>query len=149
MYQSMVIVRSGSTTDCITMNDHDKIDLDHFILCLTAALKSPDIKGQQKLIIQPSRQEFADLMSIEIQKQSKSLKDELETKDKATRAFKRAIMEQNTKLDQLQQHGRCDSLRISGIPENVENDDTNAAIPTLCAAIKVDPHFNHNNCCIT
>ena len=35
--------------------------------------------------------------------------------------------------------GRRDSLRISGIPEVEESDDTDAAIITLCAAIKVDP----------
>ena len=60
----MVFVRSGSTTDCITVNDEDKMDPDHFISCLGAALKSPDIKGQLKQIIQPSRQEFAYLISI-------------------------------------------------------------------------------------
>ena len=99
------------------MNDHDKMNPDNFILCLTAALKSPAIEGQLKLIIQPSRQEYSDLKSIEIRKQSKPFKDELETKDKEIRALKRAIMEQNAKLDQLKQHRRCDSLRISGIPE--------------------------------
>ena len=52
-------------------------------------------------------------------------------------------MEQNAKLDQLEQHGRRDSLRISRIPENMEKDDTDAAVLTLCAAIKVDPRFNH------
>ena len=70
MYQSIVIIRSGSTTDCITMNDQDKMDPDHFILCLAAALKSPDIKSHLKQIIQPSRQEYADLISCEIHKQS-------------------------------------------------------------------------------
>ena len=113
------------------------------ILCLASALKSPDIKGQPKQIIQPNRQEFADLISGEIHKQLKRLKDELETKDKDIRALKRIIMEQNAKLYQLEQHGRHDNLRISAIPENVQNDDTYAAILTLCAAIKVDPRFNH------
>ena len=143
MYQSMVIVRSGSTTDCITMNDQDKMDPDHFILCLCAALKSPDIKGQLKQIIQTSRQECADLISSEIHKQLKPLQEELETKNKEIWALKITIMEQNTKLDQLEQHGRRDSLRISGIPENVKNDDTDTAVLTFHAAMKVDPRFNH------
>ena len=50
-------------------------------------------------------------------------------------------MEQNAKLDQLVLHGRRDGLRISGIPESVENDDIGAAALTLYVAIKVDPHF--------
>ena len=36
------------------------MDPDHFILCMGAARKSPDIKGQLKQINQPSQQEFAD-----------------------------------------------------------------------------------------
>ena len=51
-------------------------------------------------------------------------------------------MEQNAKLDQLEHHGRRDSLRISGIPENVETDDTDAAVLTLHAVMKVDDRFN-------
>ena len=121
------------------MNGQDKMDPDHFILCLAAALKSPNIKGQLKQIIQSSRQKFADLISSAIHKQLKPLKYELETKDNEIRTLKRTIMEQNAKLHQLEQHGRRDSLRISGIPENVENDDTYAAALTLCTALKLDP----------
>ena len=94
------------------MNDRDKMDPDHFILCLAAALKSPNIMGKLKQIIQPSRQEFTNLISSEIHKQLKPLKDELETKDNEIRALKRTIMEQYAKLHQLEQHGRRDSLRI-------------------------------------
>ena len=73
------------------------MDPDHFILCLGAALKSPDIKGQLKQIIQPSRQEIADLISSEIHKQLKPLHNELETKNKEIWALKITIMEQNAK----------------------------------------------------
>ena len=55
------------------------------------------------------------LFSIQIYKQLKPFNDELETKDKDIRALKRRIVEQNAKLDQLEQHGRRESLRISGI----------------------------------
>ena len=139
----MVILRLGSTTDCITRNDQDKMEPDHFILCLAVALKSLDIVRQLKQIPQPSRQEFADLISSEINKQIKPFNDDLKTKDKEIRASKWRIMEQNAKLYQLKQHGRRDSVRISGIPKNVDNDDTDAAVLTLCAAIKVYPRFNH------
>ena len=42
-----------------------EMDPDHFILCLAAALKSPDIVGQLKQITQPNHDEFADLISAE------------------------------------------------------------------------------------
>ena len=112
---------------------------DHFILCLAAALKSPDIVGQLKEITHPSRDELADLISSELHRQLKPLKDALEAKDREIKELKKTISDQNDKLDQLEQHGRRDSLRIAGIPENEASDDTDAAVLTLCAAIKVDP----------
>ena len=51
-------------------------------------------------------------------------------------------MEHKAKLDQLEQHGRRDSLRISGNPKSVENDNIGAAVLTFCVDIKVDPRFN-------
>ena len=42
--QIMVKLRSGSTTDYSTMGTD--MNPDHFILCLAAALKLPDIVGQ-------------------------------------------------------------------------------------------------------
>ena len=67
------------------------------------------------------------------------MKDLLDKKDNEIRDLKRTIAEQKVKLDDLEQHGRRDSLRIAGIPENPENDDTDAAVLGVCAAIKVDP----------
>ena len=93
-------------------------------------LKSPKVGGQLKQITQRCWQEFSDPLLNEIHKQLKSFKNELEIKDKVIRALKTTITEQNAKLDQLGQHRRRDSLRISGIPENVENDDSDAAVLT-------------------
>ena len=111
----------------------------HFILCLAAALKSPDIVGQLKEITHPSRDEFADLISSELHRQLKPFKDALEAKDREIKELKKTISDQNDKLDQLEQHGRRDSLRIAGIPQNEASDVTDTAVLTLCAAIKVDP----------
>ena len=55
------------------------------------------------------------------------------------RYLKRTIAEQKVKLNYLEQHGRHGSLRIAGIPENPDNDDTDAAVLGICAAIKVEP----------
>ena len=116
-----------------------KMDSDHFSLCLAVALKSPDIVGQLKQITQPNHDEFADLISAELHRQLQPYKEELRAKDQEIKMLKKTISEQNDKLDQLEQHGRRDSLRVAGIPEAVESDDTDAAILSLCAAIKVDP----------
>ena len=95
---------------------NEQMDPDHFILCLAAALKSSDIVSQLKQITLPNRDEFADLISNELHKQLKPIKDELQAKDQEIKLLKRTIAEQNDKLDQLERHGQRDSLRISGIP---------------------------------
>ena len=43
-----------------------QMDPDQFILCLAAALKSPDIVGQWKQITQPNHDDFADRISAEL-----------------------------------------------------------------------------------
>ena len=137
----MVILRSGSATtdsDC-TIISSGPMDPAHFILCLASALKSPDIVGQLKQITQSNYDEFADLISAELHRQLQPYKEELRAKDQEIKMLKKTISEQNDKLEQLEQHGRCDSLRVAGIPEAVESDDTDAAILSLCSAIKVDP----------
>ena len=42
-------------------------------------------------------------------------------------------------MDDLDQHGRRDSLRISGIPENPEHDNTDAAVLKICKEMPVEP----------
>ena len=67
------------------------------------------------------------------------MKELLDKKDNEIKALKQTIVEQKIKLDDLEQHGRCDTLRIAGIPENPDNDDTDAAVLGVCATIKMDP----------
>ena len=40
-------------------------------------------------------------------------------------------------MDDLEQHGRRNSLRITGIPES-DNDDTDLAVLKICSAIEVE-----------
>ena len=115
------------------------INPDHFILCLAAALKSPDIVGQLKEITHPSRDEFADLISSELHRQLKPFKDALEAKNREIKELKKTISDQNDKLDQLKQHGRRDSLRIADIPENEASDGTDAAVLTLLCGYQSRP----------
>ena len=81
----MAKLRSGSTTDHTTMGM--EINPDHLILCLAAALKSPDIVGH--LNIHRRRDEFADLISSELVRQLKPFKDVLEAKDQEIKALKK------------------------------------------------------------
>ena len=137
----MVQLRSGSITDCDSPDiaTMSSISPEHFALCLTAALKLPDIQELLKQITQPTREEFADMISSELHRQLKPYKDDLAAKDKEIQELKQTISVLDRKIDDLEQHGRRDSLGISGIPEKEEHDNTDAAILQICEAIKVDP----------
>ena len=112
---------------------------EHFALCLTTALKLPNIQGLLKQITHPSREEFADMISSELHRQLKPYKDEFLAKDNEIKTLKETISVLDKKLDDLEHHGRRDSLRIAGIPEKEEHNDTDAAVLEICQAIKVDP----------
>ena len=116
-----------------------EMSLEHFALCLTTALKLPDIQGLLKQITHPSREEFADMISSELHRQQKPYKDELLAKDNEIKTLKETISVLDKQLDNLEQHGRRDSLRIAAIHEKEEHDDTDAAVLKICQAIKVDP----------
>ena len=111
---------------------------DHFILCLTTALNAPDIRDLLKDITKPSREEFADMISSELHRQLKPMRDALSTKDAEIADLKKTISVMSTQMDDLEQHGRRDSLRFAGIPES-DNDDTDSAVLKICSVIEVDP----------
>ena len=111
---------------------------EHFILCLTTALNSPDIRDLLKQITQPSREEFGDLISSELHRQLQPMREALSAKDAEIADLKKTITDMSSQLEELEQHGRRDSLRIAGIPES-DNDDTDSAILNICSAIEVNP----------
>ena len=137
-FHIMVILRSGSVTKDSSNMSGENVSLEHFILCLTSALNSPDIRDLLKQITQPSREEFGDLISSELHRQLKPTRDALSAKDAEIADLKKTIADMNSQLEELEQHGRRDSLRIAGIPES-DNDDTDSAILNICSAIEVDP----------
>ena len=75
----MVLLRSGSiTAESVDMSE---ISPEHFTLCLATALKLPSIKELLKEITHPNREEFADMISGELHRQLKPLKDAITAKD--------------------------------------------------------------------
>ena len=133
----MVLLRSGSTTT--ESVDMSEISPEHFALCFATALKLPDIKELLKEITHPNRERFADMISGELHRKLKPLKDAITAKDDEIKELKYTVSRLESKVEELEQHGRRDSLRIAGIPENKEHDDTDTAILNICQAIAVDP----------
>ena len=135
----MVILRSGSTTDSVFANMCDQMTSEQFALFLIEACKSPDIQSMIKDIVAPKLDDFKDLVSAEVHRQMLPLKQQLQQKDKEIISLKETIVYQQTNFDDLEQHGRRDSLRVSGIPEPDEHDNTDAAVLGVCELTKVDP----------
>ena len=135
----MVILRSGSTTEEYVDMNETNMSPEHFALYLAASLKSPDIIKLLKEITHPNREEFADMISGELHKQLRPFKDALTAKDAEIKDLKATTGKLESKVEELEQHGRRDRLRIAGIPENTEHDDTDTAILYICQAISVDP----------
>ena len=134
----MVILRSGSVTssDIVTMAD---MTPDQFALMLVEACKLPDIQVLIKNIVTNDKELVMDIISAEVHRQTQPLKQQIHEKDREIVALKETIELQQTMLDDLEQHGRRDSLRVAGIPENPSHDDTDAAVLKVCDLIKVDP----------
>ena len=115
----MVILRSGSTTESDFTNMTEPVTSDQFALVFIEACKRPDIKKMIKDIVDPKHGDFIDIVSAEVH------------------------------LDDLEQHGRMDSLRVSGIPEPEEHDDTDAAVMSVCTAMKLDPPLDPKDIAIS
>ena len=112
---------------------------DHFAQCFTEALKCPDIQNLLKEITRPTHEELRDMFSAELHRQLQPLKEQIIHKDKEISDLKKAVVDLRSELDQLEQHGRHDSLRFSGIPENPAHDNTDNKILDICNAMEVDP----------
>ena len=112
-----------------------------FTTSITFIIKLPDIQAPIKNIVTSAKELYIDLLSAEVHRQTQPLKEQLREKDNEIEALKETIQMQQTKLDDLEQHGRRDSLRVAGIPENPDHDDTDAAVLEVCQLMKVDPHW--------
>ena len=103
------------------------------------ACKQPDIRQMISNIVSPKDQEFADAVSAEVHRQMTPLRKQLDETNAELQKLKNTIRDQQTLIDDIEQHGRRDSLRIAGIPENPDHDDTDGAILKVCEQMKVQP----------
>ena len=112
---------------------------EQFALFLVEACKQPDIRKMIADIASPKDEQFSDDASAEVHRQMKPLRNQLSEKDAELTRLRNVIRDQQMMLDDLEQHGRRDSLRITGVPENPEHDNTDEAILKISEEIKCDP----------
>ena len=112
---------------------------EQFALFLVEACKQPDIRQMIAEIASPKNEQFSDAVSVEVHRQIAPLKQQLSEKDAELQRLRNIIRDQQIMLDDLEQHERCDSLRILGISENPEHDNTDEAVLKICNEMKVEP----------
>ena len=145
----MVILRSGSVT---TVDDNmAEMTSEQFALFLVEACKQPDIRKMISDIVSPKDQEFADTVSAEVHRQITPLRKQMDETNAELQRLKDIMNDQKILIDDIEQHGRRDSLRSVGIPENPGHDDTDGAILKICEQIKVQPKIERTqgHCRIT
>ena len=124
----MVTLRSVSITTPDDSFNMAEMTSEQFALFLVEACKQPDIRQMIAEIASPKNEQFSDAVSVEVHRQTAPFKQQLSEKDSELQRLRNIIRDQQIILDDLEQHGRRDSLRISGIPENPEHDNTDEAI---------------------
>ena len=135
----MVILRSGSVTAVDDSINMAQMTSEQFALFLVEACKQPCIRKMISDIVSPRDQEFADAVPAEVHRQMTPLRKQLDEKNAELQRLKNIIHDQQTMIDDIEQHGRRDSLRFADIPENANHDDTDAAILEICGQMKVEP----------
>ena len=68
------------------------------------------------------------MFSVELHRQLQLLKDQIIHKDQKISELIRTVVDLCSDLDQQEQHGKRDSLRFFGIPENSAHDNTDNKI---------------------
>ena len=135
----MVILRSGSTTESDPINLSEQTTSDQFGLFLIEACKSKEMQNMIRDIVAANQEDFRDFMSAEVHRQIMPLKEQLQHKDQEIHDLKRTVRDLEGKFDDLEQHGRRDSLRVSGIPEPELHHNTDIAVLKVCKVMKLDP----------
>ena len=113
-------------------------------LAFEEALDDHKISEKLACIIRSTNKDLLDSLST-LHTEMHNLRVSLAERDQTTAELKDDIKQLNEDHDDLEQYGRRNNSRISGIPEN-ENEDTTGAVLELANAIlELDPPLVHND----
>ena len=116
---------------------------DDFMLAFMESLDDDQVAAKLSRIIKGCNQEILDSVST-LSAQVQSLKQALAQRDAVINDLPTEVRELRQQNDALEQHGRRNSLRISGISEEWEN--TTAAVVSIANEVmKLDPPLSPND----
>ena len=117
---------------------------DDFMLAFMESLDDDQVAAKLSRIIKGCNQEILDSVST-LSAQVQSLKQALAQRDAVINDLQTEVRELRQQNDALEQHGRRNSLRISGIIEEWEENTTAAVVSIANEVMKLDPPLRTND----
>ena len=130
--------------------------IDEFKEQLLSALEQQDIvqrfflifENQLKTHLDPFTKKLTDAIQSLTQTVTQ-LKGEIKSRDNTIRTLQSEVTQLQTRVEDLEQHGRRDSLRFFGIPED-EPGNTNDKVIKLCnKRLKLSPHLSKDGIAVS
>ena len=116
-------------------------DVDAFRLDIIEAFKDPSVAEQMATAFAPYLERIANKMCEKLDTKVKIMTEQLQVRDKKIQALENTVKTLQLKFDDQEQYSRCESLRITGIPE-IENENTDRLVMALCNdTLKLDPRY--------
>ena len=117
--------------------DPDDQDV-RFKLALEEALGDPQIQAKLKATVKAANHDLLEVVAS-LRDEVRSLRGALADRDTTIAALQSEVQVLQDDYDALEQYGRRNGLRISGIPEQVNEDTTTAIVNLANDVLKVEP----------
>ena len=113
---------------------------------LLSALEQPEVVERFGLIFEPLLKSHLDPISSKLNDTIKSLtqmvatlKEEVKNRDQTIQVLQGEVSQLHTRLDDLEQHGRRDSIRIFGLPEEAPGTTNEKVLKLVNGRMKLHP----------
>ena len=113
---------------------------------LLSALGQPEVVERLGLIFEPLLKSHLDPISSKLNDTIKSLtqmvatlKEEVKNRDQTIQVLQGEVSQLHTRLDDLEQHGRRDSIRIFGLPEEAPGTTDEKVLKPVNGRMKLQP----------
>ena len=127
--------------------DPEELDV-RFKLALEEALGDPQIQAKLKATVKTANHDLLEVVAS-LRDEVRSLRTTLADRDATIAALQSEVQVLQDDYDALEQYGRRNGLRISGIPEQ-DNEDTTTAIVNLADdVLKVEPPLQRDDISIS
>ena len=127
--------RKGSHRTSAAHHENDDSD---FILSLISAFDDKEVMRKLARVLRTAKQELVSHID-DLKGEVRALRASLAERDEKIEALNQEVRQLRDNSDALEQYGRRSSLRISGIPEEEEEDSTAVVVSLANEVLELDP----------